>query len=888
MTIGNPSSGNRVQINGNGVTSSASIDWSFWDHTDLKVIHTAADGTDTVWSYGISPGSWAFAGGNGSTGTVTFTAADLAAGERLTVIPAEKLDQPVDLNSGNISQSAMEEAADKLAARVQREAERVDRAVKLKESTTHTSGIVIELPTEGAVMIGGSGGSLVNGPTADEITNAQQYASDASDAKDAAESAQAASESARDGAVSAQSASETAQGLAEAAAATAASAASQLGIAQFGTKSDLEVATVLASQKSAEISGYTTAGDGGGDLYKRVDAEPSHAGKIRSADQYLSDGTEDVTNGGWWEKVRALNSDEIFGYGGVRVVVGKDLDAHYGWGGWASVGEGKRIYVYRRGGGHATDNSAAVWAAESFDGGATLVNHRVIVSATGTNDHRVQRPRMLANGRFGFLVNRFDEAGTDFDPLFVYTDDPTADTPTFSSKALVRPGGSSSYSFDAHGGIIDFPASQGGDDDEGFIAFGFISAGGYGYLSTTDNFENYAWQTTTVAEPEGDVVSLSEVIQIPIGSDRWICYARNTDSGGWADEAACWVTEDLTDWGSIVSSGISLGGNPPSGFYDEDTNKVHLFFPSRGGRYVDGNNYDNWLMHVEADADELWTANGDFSALASGAVDLEPFMPMPYWGTFYADFKRDETDYWCGTFTCAEDGEAGTPGATALIAQIGDFVPTGIDKTIWNFLFSRRIFGRSAKLRAMTNDADDYTLELINRSDTGYLQLGSYGLSTNANYLFDLTQGATFKIGSGKKFSVTNSSDIEKASIDDAGNLSIEGSLETTSLSLRGFLGAGATDSALAISSGEITVTRTHHLIDTEASAASDDLDVINGGEIGDILVLGTSTSSRDVTVKNSASIECGSDRVLSDVSKRITLIKRSSTVWTMLAFADN
>ena len=37
----------------------------------------------------------------------------------------------------------------------------------------------------------------------------------------------------------------------------------------------------------------------------------------------------------------------------------------------------------------------------------------------------------------------------------------------------------------------------------------------------------------------------------------------------------------------------------------------------------------------------------------------------------------------------------------------------------------------------------------------------------------------------------------------------------------------------LTISGGEITVTKSYHDVDTQAGAASDDLDTINGGNIG-------------------------------------------------------
>lgn len=61
-------------------------------------------------------------------------------------------------------------------------------------------------------------------------------------------------------------------------------------------------------------------------------------------------------------------------------------------------------------------------------------------------------------------------------------------------------------------------------------------------------------------------------------------------------------------------------------------------------------------------------------------------------------------------------------------------------------------------------------------------------------------------------------------------------------------LGIGAT---LTIASGVVTVTHSIHSIDTEAAGATDDLDTINGGTAGQILIIGTVASARDVVLKH-------------------------------------
>ncbi len=55
----------------------------------------------------------------------------------------------------------------------------------------------------------------------------------------------------------------------------------------------------------------------------------------------------------------------------------------------------------------------------------------------------------------------------------------------------------------------------------------------------------------------------------------------------------------------------------------------------------------------------------------------------------------------------------------------------------------------------------------------------------------------------------------------------------------------------VTIAAGVVTVQGNALILDTEAAAATDDLDTINGGTTGQIVVLQTANSSRDVVVKH-------------------------------------
>ena len=80
--------------------------------------------------------------------------------------------------------------------------------------------------------------------------------------------------------------------------------------------------------------------------------------------------------------------------------------------------------------------------------------------------------------------------------------------------------------------------------------------------------------------------------------------------------------------------------------------------------------------------------------------------------------------------------------------------------------------------------------------------------------------------------------------------------------------------SELTIATGAITVTAGYHTVDTEADAASDDLDTINGGTDGAVLVLRAVHTDRTVVVKDgTGNIQIAGDMSLDNTQDTITLI---------------
>jgi hypothetical protein len=97
-------------------------------------------------------------------------------------------------------------------------------------------------------------------------------------------------------------------------------------------------------------------------------------------------------------------------------------------------------------------------------------------------------------------------------------------------------------------------------------------------------------------------------------------------------------------------------------------------------------------------------------------------------------------------------------------------------------------------------------------------------------------------------------------------------------------------DSELTISSGAITVTQGYHNVDTESDASSDDLDTINGGATGEIIILRATDSARTVVVKHQTgniALDGSADFSLTHAWDRIMLVWHGD-VWVQIGGGNN
>ena len=98
-----------------------------------------------------------------------------------------------------------------------------------------------------------------------------------------------------------------------------------------------------------------------------------------------------------------------------------------------------------------------------------------------------------------------------------------------------------------------------------------------------------------------------------------------------------------------------------------------------------------------------------------------------------------------------------------------------------------------------------------------------------------------------------------------------------------------AVGAVLTIAGGVITVTASFHQVETQNGDATDDLDTINGGTEGDILVLRAYDATHTVVVKDSTdNIKMAGDFSLDHTHDTITLIATGTGTWLELSRSDN
>lgn len=128
-----------------------------------------------------------------------------------------------------------------------------------------------------------------------------------------------------------------------------------------------------------------------------------------------------------------------------------------------------------------------------------------------------------------------------------------------------------------------------------------------------------------------------------------------------------------------------------------------------------------------------------------------------------------------------------------------------------------------------------------------------------------------------QKVSILDSADNEVASFNSDGTLTSVGLAQT------------AAGELTLDTDGEITIgTGCYYSVDTFEDAATDDLVLINGGVAGQIIVIHSANSARDVTVKETGNLHIDGDFVIDRSWDRMMLMCSEANHWMELSRADN
>lgn len=116
--------------------------------------------------------------------------------------------------------------------------------------------------------------------------------------------------------------------------------------------------------------------------------------------------------------------------------------------------------------------------------------------------------------------------------------------------------------------------------------------------------------------------------------------------------------------------------------------------------------------------------------------------------------------------------------------------------------------------------------------------------------------------------------------------------LTTFLKTIPGFWPVLPTTSELTISGGEITLALAparfrSHKVDTQNNAATDDLDTINNGRAGELLMLMATDSARTIVAKDGSGLVLGSDFFMDNMADRLLIVCTQAGVWHEIARID-
>lgn len=248
-------------------------------------------------------------------------------------------------------------------------------------------------------------------------------------------------------------------------------------------------------------------------------------------------------------------------------------------------------------------------------------------------------------------------------------------------------------------------------------------------------------------------------------------------------------------------------------------------------------------------------------------------------------------------------------GVNAIVLDVNQTGTSGVGATLRRDLASGSTDNSVVKITQDNAGDDQPALSIQQDGNADALQInttatmdGEYGIridATSASTTVDAAGGIRIAGGSARGiYCVRDSTSayttgavaaiIQTNAGDDQPALEVQQDGSAQAILCNGFLGLGA-PTELTIATGIVTATRSYHTIDTEADAASDDLDTINGGNNGDILICKSAASGRVVTFKDgTGNLLLAGDFVADNARDTITLLWGTGLGWMEISRSNN
>ena len=296
-------------------------------------------------------------------------------------------------------------------------------------------------------------------------------------------------------------------------------------------------------------------------------------------------------------------------------------------------GDGRTTFIVRKTRAHGIDNDSSLWAFDSRDDGQTKENLRQLYKDTSTFSADLFIADIF-NGKGVILSDVRNLTGgitTYQNPVIIQSATPDVGDWTATSLTLdaALP---ANFGANWHGAFYQWPASEGGHDTQGWVAFAY-SQTAIAYISTDDDWATYSTVTQVFA---------------PMGHNFTEMGVMGTNASGYTmllrvnGAVKLWMsfaTNLVGPWSTPVVSTIDADDSPPA-LVTISSTEAYLYI--RSGKNVQANTDYQGHQLVRQMNPTLFKS----SVGVSGYGVVSPFLNLGSWPGDYPHFFKRGNE-WC-------------------------------------------------------------------------------------------------------------------------------------------------------------------------------------------------------------------------------------------------